>query len=183
MDNSGCVTVIDADITKLQVEAVVNAANRSLLGGGGVHGAIHRAAGPALLEERRAHRGCPTGEARITRGYNLPASWIIHAVGPVWRGGRTGESELLAKCYRNTLELAEKHGLASIAFPAISAGAYGFPLELALKIALSEMLHFAECCEKVREIILVCFGRETFAVAKTLLEELRGGIVQPNKDK
>ncbi|HWH70050.1 MAG TPA: O-acetyl-ADP-ribose deacetylase, partial [Candidatus Sulfotelmatobacter sp.] len=125
------IEIMEGDITKQKVDAIVNAANTTLLGGGGVDGAIHRAAGPALLQECRKLGGCPTGEARITQGYNLPAKWVIHTVGPVWRDGRHHEDELLANCYRNALALAEQHGIKTIAFPAISTGAYGFPLEQA----------------------------------------------------
>jgi O-acetyl-ADP-ribose deacetylase len=133
------IEIVQADITTLAVDAIVNAANTSLLGGGGVDGAIHRAAGPRLLEATRKIGGCPTGEARITPGFDLPATWVIHTVGPVWWGGHGGEDELLGSCYRNSLALAREHGVATIAFPAISTGAYGFPMERAARIALGEV--------------------------------------------
>ncbi len=148
--------VLNADITKLAVDAIVNAANTTLLGGGGVDGAIHRAAGPELLEECRRIGGCPTGEARITRGYRLPAKYVIHTVGPVWRGGNHGEPELLASCYRNSLRLATENGVRSIAFPAISCGAYGYPVEAAAKIAVRE----CASAENLDRVILVCFGSD-----------------------
>jgi O-acetyl-ADP-ribose deacetylase (regulator of RNase III) len=132
--------LVTGDITRLAVDAIVNAANTTLLGGGGVDGAIHRAAGPGLIEECRRLGGCPTGEARITGGHNLPARWVIHTVGPVWRGGNAQEDELLAACYRNSMALAAANNVRTIAFPAISAGAYGFPLDRAARIAVAETL-------------------------------------------
>lgn len=143
-DKPGKISLIMADITKIYVEAVVNAANNTLLGGGGVDGAIHQAAGPGLLEECRRIGGCPTGEARITGGYGLPAKWIIHTVGPIWHGGGHDEDDLLARCYRNSLALADQYDIKSIAFPAISAGVYGFPMERACRIALQEMSTFLQ---------------------------------------
>jgi len=146
------------DITKLAVDAIVNAANPSLLGGGGVDGAIHRAAGPGLLAECRTLGGCPPGEARITKGYNLPAEFVIHTVGPIWRGGGAGEDELLAKAYRNSLLLAEENGIKTIAFPAISAGVYGFPMDRASKIAIAEIMEFLEKNQTIEKVTLVCFS-------------------------
>jgi len=158
---SGIISLVMADITTMKVDAIVNAANNSLLGGGGVDGAIHRAAGPELLEECRRIGGCPTGEARITRGYRLPAPWIIHTVGPIWRGGGHGEDDLLARCYRSCFALAEQHGIKSIAFPAISAGAYGFPVERASRIALREMNSFLER-NRSRAVMAVCFNKKAY---------------------
>ena len=148
------------DITKLDVDAIVNAANSSLLGGGGVDGAIHRAAGPELLEECRRIGGCPTGEARITRGYRLPARFVIHAVGPVYRGGTHGEPELLASCYRNALRLAVENGVRTIAFPAISCGVYGYPAGEAARIAVGETRQFLEHDRTLERVVFVCFGDE-----------------------
>jgi O-acetyl-ADP-ribose deacetylase (regulator of RNase III) len=167
----GNITILLADITTLKVDAIVNAANNSLLGGGGVDGAIHSAAGPQLLEECRSLGGCPTGEACITGGYELPARWIIHTVGPIWRGGNNGEDNLLACCYRNSFTLAEKHGIKSIAFPAISAGVYGFPMERACRIALGEMNAFLEKSNGI-EVIAVCFSTRAYRCYQDALREL-----------
>lgn len=163
--------VIEGDITRQNVDAIVNAANTTLLGGGGVDGAIHRAAGPELLAECRTIGGCPTGEAKITRGYRLPAKWVIHTVGPVWHGGDRDEDELLASCYRNSLELAIQHGVKTIAFPAISTGAYGFPLERAARIAVRECLGFLRNHPEFGEIRLVCFGTKALDAYKAALAE------------
>jgi O-acetyl-ADP-ribose deacetylase (regulator of RNase III) len=152
-------TVVEGDITAQKVDAIVNAANTTLLGGGGVDGAIHRAAGPELFEECSKLGGCPTGEARITRGYKLAAKWVIHTVGPVWRGGRHNEDELLANCYRNSLALAEQHGVRTIAFPSISTGAYDFPTERAARIAVAEVRNFLRKNTSMEKVVLVCFGQ------------------------
>lgn len=165
------VVIVQGDITRQRVDAIVNAANTTLLGGGGVDGAIHRAAGPKLLEECRKLGGCPTGEARITKGYNLPARWIIHTVGPVWRGGKQGEDELLASCYRNSLALAEQRGIKTIAFPCISTGAYGFPFERATRIAVQEVKKFLAPSQSLDKVVFVCFLQQDFDCYAKLLEE------------
>lgn len=150
------------DITKLNVDAIVNAANTSLLGGGGVDGAIHRAAGPQLLEYNKKLGGCKTGEAKISPGFNLPAKYIIHTVGPVWNGGKHNEAELLANCYRNSLRVAVENDIKTIAFPSISTGAYGFPLKAAVKIVFTEVISFLKKNSSIERVIFVCFEKNTF---------------------
>jgi O-acetyl-ADP-ribose deacetylase len=151
--------VVQGDITIQTVDAIVNAANTTLLGGGGVDGAIHRAAGPGLLKECRMLRGCGTGSAKYTRGYDLPAKWVIHTVGPVWRGGNRDEDRLLASCYRSCMMLAEELKIASIAFPSISTGAYGFPVDRAAPIAVGEIRKFLNQNVTVEKVVIVCFDR------------------------
>ena len=163
------IQIIKADITKLEVDAIVNAANSTLLGGGGVDGAIHAAAGPGLLRECRTLGGCPTGEARSTGGYDLPAKYVIHTVGPIWRGGDRGEDGLLADCYRNSLTLAAQNGVKTIAFPSISTGAYGFPVERASRIAVAEIRKFLEADSSIEKVIIVCFNQDVFEAYDKLL--------------
>ena len=166
------IDVVEGDITKLAVDAIVNAANESLLAGGGVCSAIHRAAGPELEEECRTLGGCPTGQARITRGYRLPARHVIHTVGPVWRGGKTGEPELLEGCYRNSLALAKTHGLKSIAFPAISTGIYGYPLVAAARIAVSTVADVLPSMPEAN-VTFCTFGTEATKTYRDILFELK----------
>ncbi len=154
------VTLVHGDITDQYVDAIVNAANSSLLGGGGVDGAIHRAAGPRLLEATRTISGCPTGQARLTPGFDLPAKWVIHAVGPVWQGGHAGEDELLASCYRESLKLASSVGVTTVAFPAISTGAYGFPLERAARIAIVEIGMNLDQYPEIERVLIAVRGGE-----------------------
>ena len=160
------ISIVRGDITSFDVDAIVNAANSSLLGGGGVDGAIHRAAGPELLDECRTLGGCPTGEARITKGYRLPAKHVIHTVGPIWRGGDHNEDELLANAYRSCFALATKHELKSIAFPSISTGAYRFPLQRAVNIALEETKEYLEKGGRLERVVFVCFGDDVYRVYK-----------------
>lgn len=170
------VEIVRGDITTLEVDVIVNAANETLLGGGGVDGAIHRAAGPDLLDacraipEVRPGVRCPTGEARITPGFALPARYVIHTVGPVWRGGDHGEADLLALCYRESLRLAETHGAASIAFPAISCGVYGYPIAEAAEIAVREVTDSVSSSGVIKRVLLVCFGDEVHAATRRALE-------------
>lgn len=163
--------IVQGDITRLQVDAIVNAANTSLLGGGGVDGAIHRAAGPELLAECRLLGGCPTGEAKITRGYKLPARYVIHTVGPVWHGGAAGEDELLANCYRNSLHLAAANNIETIAFPSISTGVYRFPKEQACRIALREVQDFGSNPSSLRKVYFVCFSPEDAEIYRIALRQ------------
>lgn len=164
------IEITKGDITKLNVDAMVNAANTSLLGGGGVDGAIHRASGPELLEECRKLNGCPTGEAKITRGYSLPAKFVIHTVGPVWNGGNHNEDKLLAGCYTNSLYRAVENNVKTIAFPAISTGVYHFPAERAAKIAIKETMNFIEKEKTIKKIIFVCFDERTYEIYRQILD-------------
>lgn len=165
------IELIKGDITELGVDAVVNAANTSLLGGGGVDGAIHRAAGPGLLEECRRLSGCETGAAKITGGHGLPARWVLHTVGPVWRGGGHREEELLARCYRSCFRLAEENRIRTLAFPSISTGAYGFPVEKACRIALREIAALQANSATVEKVTVVCFDQATYDSYRTAMAE------------
>lgn len=166
------IEILEKDITKMEVDAIVNAANTSLLGGGGVDGAIHRAAGPELLAETKTIGGCPTGEARVTKGYRLPAQWVIHTVGPIWSGGTRNEDELLANCYRNSFLAASEIGAATIAFPSISTGAYRFPLKRAVNIALRETRSFLQRDQALQKVLFVCFGGDAYSTYQAAFTEV-----------
>lgn len=168
---TGLLRAVQGDITQLAVDAIVNAANTTLLGGGGVDGAIHRAAGPELLAECRTLGGCPTGKARLTRGYRLPARYVIHTVGPVWQGGRSHEPELLASCYRESLHLASENGVESIAFPCISTGVYGYPAEPAARIAVETVRSTLIEVEGLREVVFCCFSAGDLEFYRALLQD------------
>ena len=165
----GRITAEKGDITRAKADAIVNAANSSLLGGGGVDGAIHRAAGPGLLDECRTLGGCPTGEARITGAYNLPHRYVIHTVGPVWKGGGAGEADLLAGCYRNSLDLAREHNCDVVAFPAISTGVYGYPVAEATEVAVEAVRSWLETNDNALDVVFVCFDAKTLEVYRSAL--------------
>lgn len=169
------IEIIQADITTLRVDAIVNAANNSLLGGGGVDGAIHRAAGPQLVAECRTLHGCATGQAKLTRGYRLPARFVIHTVGPIYRDGRHGEPELLASCYRQSLELAERNGLHTVAFPSISTGVYGYPVQAAAHIAIREIKAFLETRPGFGPVTLCCFSKADYLIYNEALRIATAG--------
>jgi O-acetyl-ADP-ribose deacetylase (regulator of RNase III) len=168
------IAVIEGDITQQRVDAIVNAANTTLLGGGGVDGAIHRAAGPELLAECRTLGGCATGQAKITKGYKLPARRVIHTVGPGWHDGHHGEDELLASCYRSCFALIVQHGIKTVAFPSISTGAYGFPMDRAARIAVREAKNFLDRNRSVEQVTLVCFGASALEIHQAVLREICG---------
>mgnify|MGYP000945838458 CR=1 FL=1 len=166
------IEVVLGDITKVSVDAIVNAANNTLLGGGGVDGAIHRAAGPELLEECRQLNGCETGKAKITKGYKLPAKYVIHTVGPIWHGGNANEDELLASCYRNSLQLAVENSIKTIAFPSISTGVYRFPVKRAAKIAMFEISRFLNEIDSIEKVLMVCFDKGTMDAYSQALSQI-----------
>ena len=176
---AGRIEVIQGDITRQHVDAIANAANCSLLGGGGVDGAIHRAAGSGLLAECRTLKGCPTGQAKITKGYNLPAKHVLHTPGPVWHGGDQGEPELLAGCYRSCLELASLHGCRTVDFPSISTGVYGYPVRLAARVALRTLVVYLEAHPEIERVRMVCFDEGTRAAYEEALVEIRGSGQTP----
>ena len=171
-DKQPKIRLVNADITRLDMDAIVNAANKSLLGGGGVDGAIHRAAGAGLLEECKTLNGCETGDAKITKGYNLLAKHVIHTVGPVWHGGNSNEDELLASCYRRSLEVAEENGLKSVAFPSISTGAYSFPADRACQIAVETVLNYLKNTKTIEEVVFCVFGQEPYELYQRELEKV-----------
>ena len=170
------IEIVKADITKLEVDAVVNAANSTLLGGGGVDGAIHRAAGPGLHDECRKLGGCDTGNSKITRGYRLPAKYVIHTVGPVWYGGYAGEADLLASCYRTSLRLAIENHIRTIAFPAISCGIYGYPIEKGCRIALKETIDFLKGNPSIEKVVFACFSEDDYEAYKEAFMEISNSI-------
>ncbi|HTY11758.1 MAG TPA: O-acetyl-ADP-ribose deacetylase [Bacteroidota bacterium] len=166
------ISITEGDVTRQKTDAIVNAANTSLLGGGGVDGAIHRAAGPELLEECRSLHGCNTGEAKITKGYKLPAAWVIHTVGPVWRGGNNREDENLRDCYNNSLTLAAQHRIETIAFPSISTGVYGFPIERASRVALKTIASYLTSADYPKQVTVVCYSHHDYLIYTAALKEL-----------